>query len=183
MCRVDKYVLKQLEERKFKAKLGLILRKSHKSLADPALEATFCLQLRFLAIIYITPKKPHHSVVQSNSWNKFVSLKLRVTLVILEISLLRFSSVQFSRSVVSNSLWPLELQHTRHPCPSPTPRVHSNLCPSSRWCHPIILSSVVRFSSCPQFFPASESFHRKLISCIGTSAWLTYCMFASNVEW
>ena len=60
------------------------------------------------------------------------------------------SSVQFSRSVVSNSLWPHELQHARPPCPSPTPRVHPNPCPSNRWCHPIISSSVVPFSSCPQ---------------------------------
>ena len=66
-------------------------------------------------------------------------------------------SVQFSRSVVSDSLRPHELQHVRLPCPSPTPRVHSNSCPSSRWCHPAISSSVVPFSSCPQSLPASES--------------------------
>ena len=70
----------------------------------------------------------------------------------------RFSSVQFSRSVVSDSLRPHELQHARPPCPSPSPRVHSNSCPSSRWCHPAISSSVVPFSSCPQSLPASESF-------------------------
>ena len=69
-----------------------------------------------------------------------------------------FSSVLFSRSVVSNSLWPHELQHARPPCPSPTPGVHSNSRPSSRWCHPAISSSVVPFSSCPQSLPASESF-------------------------
>ena len=68
------------------------------------------------------------------------------------------SSVQFSHSVVSNSSWPHELQHARPPCPSPTPRVHSNPCPSSQWCHPTISSSVVPFSSCPQSFPASGSF-------------------------
>ena len=68
------------------------------------------------------------------------------------------SSVQFSRSVVSHSLRPHELQHTRPPCPSPTPGVYSNSCPSSGWCHPAILSSVVPFSSCPQSLPASESF-------------------------
>ena len=70
----------------------------------------------------------------------------------------QFSSVQFSRSVVSNSLRPHELQHTRPPCPSPTPRVHPNSCPLSRWCHPAISYSVVPFSSCPQSIPASESF-------------------------
>ena len=70
----------------------------------------------------------------------------------------QFSSVQFSCSVVSDSLRPHESQHARPPCPSPTPRVHSNSCPSSRWCHPAISSSVVPFSSCPQSLPASETF-------------------------
>ena len=67
-------------------------------------------------------------------------------------------SVQLSRSVVSNSLWPHESQHARPPCLSPTPRVHSNSCPWSRWCHPTISSSVLPFSSCPQSLPASGSF-------------------------
>ena len=67
-------------------------------------------------------------------------------------------SVQFSHSVISDSLQPHEPQHTRPPCPSPTPRVYPNPCPSSRWCHPTISSSVIPFSSCPQSFPASESF-------------------------
>ena len=69
-----------------------------------------------------------------------------------------FSSVQFSRSVVSDSLRPHESQHTRPLCPSPTSGVYSNSCPSSWWCHPAISSSVVPFSSCPQSLPASESF-------------------------
>ena len=69
-----------------------------------------------------------------------------------------FSSVQFSRSVVSNSLWPHESQHARPPCPSLTPGVYSNSCPSSRWCHPAISSSVALFSSCPQSLPALGSF-------------------------
>ena len=68
------------------------------------------------------------------------------------------SSVQFSHSVVSDSLWPCESQHTRPPRPSPTPRVYSNSCPSSYWCHPAISSSVIPFSSCPQSLPASEYF-------------------------
>ena len=67
-------------------------------------------------------------------------------------------SVQFSRSVVSNSLQPQESQHARPPCPSPTPGVHWDSRPSSRWCHPAISSSVVPFFSCPQSLPASESF-------------------------
>ena len=70
----------------------------------------------------------------------------------------QFSSVWFSRSVVSNSLTPHESQHTRPPCPSPTPGAHSNSRPSSQWCHPAISSSVVPFSSCPQSLPASVSF-------------------------
>ena len=69
-----------------------------------------------------------------------------------------FSSVQFSRLVMSNSLWPHELQHARPPCPSPTPGIHSNSHPLSRWCHPAVSSSVVPFSSCPQSLPASGSF-------------------------
>ena len=68
------------------------------------------------------------------------------------------SVIQFSCSVVSDSLRPHESQHTRPPCPSPTPGVHSNLHPRSRWCHPAISSSVVPFSSCPQYLPASKSF-------------------------
>ena len=67
-------------------------------------------------------------------------------------------SVQFSHSFVSNSLRPHEPQHARPPCPSPTPRVHPNPCPLSRWCHLTISSSVIPFASCPQSFPASESF-------------------------
>ena len=68
------------------------------------------------------------------------------------------TSVQFSRSVVSDSLRPHELQHARPPCPLPTPRVHPDSRPSSQWCHPAISSSVVPFSSCPQSLPASKSF-------------------------
>ena len=67
-------------------------------------------------------------------------------------------AVQFSCSVMSDSLRPRESQHARPPCPSPTPGVHPNSCPSSWWCHPAISSSVVPFSSCPQSLPASVSF-------------------------
>ena len=69
-----------------------------------------------------------------------------------------FSSVQFSHSVVSDSLQPHESQHARTPCPSPTPGVDLNSRPLSRWCHPAISSSVVPFASCPQSLPASGSF-------------------------
>ena len=70
----------------------------------------------------------------------------------------RISSVQFSLSVMSDSLQPHEPQHARPPCPSPSPRVYPNSCPLSHWCHPTISSSIIPFSSCPQPFPASGSF-------------------------
>ena len=81
-----------------------------------------------------------------------------------EVGSVQFSSVEsvssfrFSRSVVSDSLRSHESQHTKLPCPSPTPRVHWDSRPSSQWCHPVISSSVVPFSSCPQSLPASGSF-------------------------
>ena len=87
-----------------------------------------------------------------------------------DISLLKVTScfpalsVQFSRSVMSDSLWPHESQHARPPCPSSTPRVHPNPCPLCRWCHPTISSSVIPFSSCPQSFPASRSFQMSQLS-------------------
>ena len=85
----------------------------------------------------------------------FVSLDNRKKI---NMNTFQFSLVQFIHSVMSDSLRSHELQHARPPCPSPTPRVHSNLYPLSRWCHPAISSSVVPFSSCPQSLPASGSF-------------------------
>ena len=90
---------------------------------------------------------------------------------------LSFSSVQFSRSVVSDSLRTHESQHTRPPCPSPTPRVHSDSHPSSQSCHPAISSSVVPFSSCPQSLPASESFPMSQL-CI---RWPKYWSFSFSI--
>ena len=84
--------------------------------------------------------------------------KLSSSLILLSSSVLSLSSVQFSRSVVSDSLQPHESQHARPPCPSPTPGVHSDSRPSSQLCYLAISSSVVPFSSCPQSLPASESF-------------------------
>ena len=69
-----------------------------------------------------------------------------------------WTSIQFSCSVLSNSLQPHELQHARPPCQSSTPRVHSNSCPLSQWCHPVSSSSVVPFSTCPQSLSASKSY-------------------------
>ena len=85
------------------------------------------------------------------------------------------TSVQFSHSGVSNSLQPHGLQHTRFPCPSPTPRAYLNSCLSCQWCHPTMSSSVIPFSSCLQSFPASESFLMSWFfiaggQCIGLSA-------------
>ena len=81
------------------------------------------------------------------------------------------SSDQFSRSVVSDSLWPHGPQHTRPSCPSPAPSVYSNSCPLSRWCHPISSSSVVSFSSCFQSFPASGSFQISQFFTSGAKYW------------
>ena len=77
---------------------------------------------------------------------------------------IQFTSVQFSHSVMSDSLWSHESQNARPPCPSPSPGVHSDSHPLSRWCHPAISSSVIPFSSCPQFLPASESFPMSQLS-------------------
>ena len=99
--------------------------------------------------------KMHYSIKRKSSdWIIFISGKQ----IFNTTNVFQFSSVQFSRSVMSNSLQPPGLQNARPPCPSPTPRAYSNSCPLSRWCHPIISSSVVPFSSHLQSFPASGSF-------------------------
>ena len=93
----------------------------------------------------------------------------------------QFSSVQFSRLVVSNSLQPHESQHARPPCPSPTPGVHPDSYASSRWCHPAISSPVVPFSSCPQSLPASGSFPmNQLFAWGGQSIGLSFSISPSN---
>ena len=89
-----------------------------------------------------------------------------------------FSSVQFSCSVVSNCLRPHEPQHARPPCPSSTPGVHPNPCPSSQWCHPTISSSVVPFSSFLQSFPASGSFPESALRI----RWPKYWSFSFNIS-
>ena len=92
-----------------------------------------------------------------------------------------FSSVQFSHSVVSNSLWPHGLQHAKLPCPSPTPRAYSNSCPLSQWCHPTISSSVFLFSSCLQSFPASGSFPMSQ-SVLLRMRWPKYWSFSFSIS-
>ena len=88
-------------------------------------------------------------------------------------------SVQFSRSVVSDSLWPHESQHARPPCPSSSPGVHSDSRPSSQWCHPAISFSVVPFSSCPQSLPASEFFSNESTLCL---RWPKYWSFSFSIS-
>ena len=107
--------------------------------------------------IYMSPSVPSHREMKGGSrWDRWQKVVISEWACI--NLLFQFSSVQFSRSVVSDSLRLHESQPARPPCPSPTPRVHSDSHPSSRWCHPAISSSVVPFSSCPQSPPASESF-------------------------
>ena len=95
---------------------------------------------------------------------------------VLELSI---SSVQFSCSVMSDSLRPHESQHVRPPCPSPTPRVYSNSYPLSWWCHPAISSSVVPFSSCPRSLPASGSFSNESTLCM---RWPKYWSFSFSIS-
>ena len=92
------------------------------------------------------------------AWLPFPSCFLQHSCATCQSSSFKDVSVQFIRSAVSDFFWPHESQHARPPCPSPTPGVHPPPCPSSRWYHPAISSSVVPFSSCPQSFPASGSF-------------------------
>ena len=98
---------------------------------------------------------------------------------------LSFSSIQFSRSVMSDSLRPHKSQHARPPCPSPTPGVHSDSLPSSPWCHPAISSYVVPFSSCPQSLPASGSFAflKKFIYFNWRLIALQYCIGVAISTW
>ena len=101
------------------------------------------------------------TLVQFDNTAKICALFFFFLILLLVIYIGKFldnTSVQFSRSVVSDSLRPHVSQHARPPCPSPTPRVYSDSCPLSWWCHPSISSSVIPFSSCPQSLPASESF-------------------------
>ena len=99
--------------------------------------------------------------IWNHLWMPWILACIHVLLGLIQIEALAAPnslSVQFSHSVVSDSLRPHESQHARPPCPSPTPGVHSDSRPSGQWCHPTISSSVVPFSSCPQSLPASESF-------------------------
>ena len=104
-----------------------------------------------LRVLFPVPQRTFPSFILINSHSKFFHVYGGIIYI-------PFHSVQFSHSVVSDSLWPHESQHARPPCPSPTPGVYSNSCPLGRWCHPAISSSVIPFSSCPQSLPVSRSF-------------------------
>ena len=99
------------------------------------------------------PSDKNHHVILPYYWNCIFNMHY-----LSDLTSVKPRSDQISRSVVSDTLRPHESQHTRPPCPSPTPGIHSDSRPSSPWCHPTISSSVVPFSSCPQSLPASESF-------------------------
>ena len=103
--------------------------------------------------VFITELKNQCHQVPTQSKNPYSK-----HIIILRTGTFQSHSVQFSCSVVSDSLWPHESQHTSPPCPSPTPGVHLDSRPSSQWCHPPISSPVIPFSSCLQSLPASESF-------------------------
>ena len=127
----------------------------------------FCTAVLFILIIKDRIKNqdlcfPFSPDQQAREWVKLFYPSVQFSLSVVSVSLwphgLQLFILQFSCSVVSDSLRPHELQHTRAPCPSPTPGVHSNSCPSNQWCHPAISSSVVPFSSCPQYLWASRSF-------------------------
>ena len=98
-----------------------------------------------------------------------IPIKIPITFFKLtENAILKFISVQFSHLIMSDPLWPHELQHSRPPCPSPTPGVFPNSCPLSSWCHPTISSSAIPFSSSLQSFSTSESFQmNQLFASVG----------------
>ena len=110
-----------------------------------------------LCIPRVWPPEKFRGVILGRMWRATL-FQWTISLDSYGYVLFYLSSVQFSCSVVSDSLRPHESQHTRPPCPSPVPGVHSDSRPLKPWCHPAISSSVVPFSSCPQSLPASESF-------------------------
>ena len=137
-----------------------------------SLRPSFCLPKPRLFLLLSGISLSNKSPMQSLKWASQVSWWART---------LQAISVQFSRSVVSDSLRHHESQHARPPCPSPTPGVHSNSCPSSRWCHPAISSSVVPFFSCPQSLPASKSFPMSQLFSWGGQSQIKYVLYNSVV--
>ena len=134
--------------------ISLPRRSSH-----PGIEPTSLVSLA-LAGGFVTTEPPGNPTDTFKSWvtTKYSAITNHLQIIRLLDIILGIQSVQFSRSVVSDSLRFHEPQHARPPFPSTTPRVHPNSCPSSWWCHPAISSSVIPFSSCLQSLPASGSF-------------------------
>ena len=145
----------------------------HNSSLNLELRTRICCLLKCIFIFHSVPRPPflHHDSI----WGQ--QGPLEGTCI---STLLYFSSVQFSCSIVSNSLRPHGLQHARPPCPSPAPRVYSNSCPLSWWCHPTISSSVIPFSSHLQSFPASGSFQ---MSQFFTSQVLEFQLQHQSFQW
>ena len=141
------------------------------SCIEPGLATRFLHDILHVSTSFsqIFPPSPSLSVTHSSH---FFSSSIR--LLVETETFIVFSSVQFSDSVVSDSLQPHGLQHARPPCPSATPGVYSNSCPLSQWCHPTISSSVVPFSVHLQSFPASGSSNESAL-CI---RWPKYWSFS-----
>ena len=116
---------------------------------------------------------------KENKNTSFIAALFTIAKILKQSKYTSISSVQFSRSVMSDSLWPHGLHHTRLPCPSPTPGACSNSCPSSQWCHPIISSCVIPFSSRLQSFPASGSCP---MSQFFASRWPKYWCFSFSIS-
>ena len=135
---------------------------------------------------FCTPSLPEYALELMNDLRSWMRSSVGLSLLSWppQISF-TFSSIQFSRSVVSDSLQPHGLQHARHPCPSPTPGACSNSCPSSRWCHQTISSSIVPFSSCLRSFPASGTFPMSQLFISGvwsTGASATASVLPMNIQ-
>ena len=144
----------------FVSKVMFLLFTMLSRVAKALLPRSKCLLISWLKspfAVILEPKKIKSATVSIVSPSTCHQV-MRPDAVILVSWMVSISSVLFICSVTSDTLWPLEPQHAKPPYPSSTPGIHPNPCSLSRWCHPTILSSGVPFSSCPQSFPASESF-------------------------
>ena len=124
------------------------------------MDKIICLNIYYIPVtlLFLNIHSPFHPLKLNVCFILILMVHLRLGYFSNMSIIILFSSVQFSRSVLSVSLQPHESQHARPPCPSQTPGVYSDSCPSSRWCHSAISTSVIPFSSCPQSFPALGSF-------------------------
>ena len=133
--------------------------------------------MKQILIIYFV----YSSISKILSFQNLINIKQFPSGYFIFFSSAQFSSVQLGHSVMSDSLWPHEPQHTRLPCPSPTPGAYPNLCALSWWCHPTISSSVIPFSSYPQSFPASGSFQMsQLFTSGGQNISFSFNIYPSN---